>query len=199
MTPLPTPTLILFTKAPRWGTVKSRLAARIGPQEALRFHRRQLGILARRLRDPRWRLVMAIAPDTARGPWTAGLPLLPQGRGDLGQRMIRALNAVPGPAVLIGSDIPAVTPEHIARAFALLRSADAVFGPAEDGGFWLIGLRRRLPLTAFAGVEWSTGQTLAQTLARCRAHLHGRVALADCLADVDDALPPRGALPMERA
>lgn len=179
------PAVILFTKAPRWGTVKSRLAARVGPMAALRFHRAQMNRLPRTVRDPRWRLVLAVTPERARGPWTAGLPVLPQGRGDLGARMIRALNAVGGPAVLIGSDIPAVRRAHIARALALLRTADVVFGPAEDGGFWLLGARRRLPEDTFAGVAWSTDHTLAECLARVR----GKVVLADRLADVDDAPP----------
>lgn len=183
-------TLILFAKAPRWGTVKSRLAAGIGRREALRFHRAQLARLTRSLRDPRWRLVVAVTPDGARGPWTSGLPVIAQGRGDLGQRMVRCLNAAltaPGSAaVLIGADIPAVRRAHIARALALLRTADAVVGPAEDGGFWLLGLRRRLPEDIFAGVPWSTGRTLAESLARLRRP----VALTDCLADVDSAAPP---------
>ncbi|MGC2857619.1 TIGR04282 family arsenosugar biosynthesis glycosyltransferase [Novispirillum sp. DQ9] len=182
------PTLILFTKAPRWGTVKSRLAARIGQREALRFHRAQVARLTHALRDPRWRLVLAVTPDAARGPWSGGLPVVGQGRGDLGERMIRALNGALngkiGPAALIGSDIPAVTRAHIARAFALLRRADAVFGPAEDGGFWLLGLRHPLPEDSFAGVAWSTGRTLAECLAR----VPGESALADRLADVDDTL-----------
>lgn len=179
------PTLILFTKAPRWGTVKSRLAARIGPMAALRFHRAQVGRMTRHLSDPRWRLVLAVTPDHARGPWTTGRPHWPQGRGDLGNRMIRALNRAGGPAVLIGSDIPGITPAHIARAFVLLRQADVVFGPAEDGGFWLLGLRRPLAEDAFTGVRWSTDATLAD----CRDRLAGHtVALGDCLADVDETL-----------
>lgn len=177
------PTLILFTKAPRWGTVKSRLAAQIGPMEALRFHRTQLARLTRRLRDPRWTLLLAVTPDGAGGPWTSGLPVMPQGRGDLGARMIRALNAAEGPAVLIGSDIPAVSPAHIARAFALLRRHDVVFGPAEDGGFWLLGLRQPLPEDTFAGVKWSTDHTLADCLERLRGI---NVGMANVLADRDN-------------
>jgi rSAM/selenodomain-associated transferase 1 len=179
-----TPTVILFTKAPRWGAVKSRLAARIGPMAALRFHRAQISRMIRRLRDPRWRLVLAVTPDTARGPWTAGRPVLPQGRGDLGARMLRCLNAQRGPAVLIGSDIPGATAAHIAHALTLLRRADTVFGPADDGGFWLLGLRRDIPENTFAGVEWSTARTLDECVARVR----GRMALAHMLADVDDTL-----------
>ncbi|MCO6418186.1 hypothetical protein JYK14_18745, partial [Siccirubricoccus sp. KC 17139] len=73
-------TLILFARAPRLGRVKRRLAAGIGPLAALRFHRAQLATLIRRLgRDRRWRTELALTPDRARGPWTGGLPRLPQG------------------------------------------------------------------------------------------------------------------------
>jgi rSAM/selenodomain-associated transferase 1 len=177
--------LVLFAKAPRFATVKTRLAGRLGPVEALRFHRAQLGRLGRTLGgDRRWTAWMAVSPDTARGPWTGGLPVLGQGRGDLGRRMAGALAAPPaGPVVLIGSDVPAVRPDHVARAFALLETADIVFGPAEDGGFWLVGVSRRRPLPdPFAGARWSTPDALADCLANLP---HARVALADRLADVD--------------
>lgn len=179
----PAPILVLFTRAPRWGTVKRRLAARVGDAAALRFHRAQVERLGRTLRDPRWRLVLAVTPDSARGPWTGGHPVIGQGRGDLGARMARCLQK--GPVVLIGSDIPGITRAHIARAFALLRGADVVFGPAEDGGFWLVGVagRRAVP-DLFAGARWST----ADTLDTCRTPLlaHGyRLAQAETLADVD--------------
>lgn len=180
------PTLVLFAKAPRFGTVKTRLATRVGPIEALRFHRAQLGRLTRTLGgDRRWATVLAVSPDDARGPWTGGLPVVGQGRGDLGARMARCLAAAPGdgPVVLVGSDIPALRPAHVARAFALLRAHDAVFGPAEDGGFWLVGVSRRRPLPAlFAGVRWSTPHALDDCLGGLG---RARVALADRLADVD--------------
>lgn len=180
--------LILFTKAPRFATVKTRLATTIGPVEALRFHRAQVARLARAVgHDARWRTVLAVSPDAARGPWTDGLAVIGQGRGDLGQRMWHCLQASPrpGPVVLIGSDIPAVRRGHIARAFALLESVDAVFGPAEDGGFWLVGLSRRRALPyPFAHVRWSTSHALDDSLAALPG---ARVAIADRLADVDDA------------
>lgn len=186
-------TLVLFAKAPRFGTVKTRLAATIGPVEALRFHRAQLRRLTRDLgRDRRWRTVLAVSPDTARGPWTGGLPVIGQGSGGLGPRMLRCLRTAPGdgPVVLIGSDIPAVRPHHIARALALLSCHDAVFGPAEDGGFWLTGLSRRRPLPdPFAGARWSTPHALADCLANLP---QARVALADRLADVDEENPNTG-------
>ena len=173
-------TLILFARAPRLGRVKRRLAAGVGPVAALRFHRGQLGRLVRLMRgERRWRTVLAVTPDRAflRAP----LPQLPQGRGDLGARMQRALGRYRR-AVLVGCDIPGVQPADIAAAFRALGRADAVFGPAEDGGFWLVGLGPRRPERPFAGVRWSCAETLADTLANCAGY---RVALLRRLRDVD--------------
>ena len=163
-------TLIVFARAPRLGTVKRRLAAGIGAMAALRFYRGQLGRLLRQVgQDRRWRVELAVTPDRIR--WPTGLPMHPQGGGDLGARMGRAL-ARRRRAVLVGCDIPG------------LGRADAVFGPAEDGGYWLVGLGPRRPPAPFAGVRWSTDQALADTLANCRGH---RVALLRRLRDVDTA------------
>lgn len=179
------PTLIVFTRAPRYGTGKRRLARRCGAGAAWRFQTRTLARLLRLCtRDHRWQTVLCHTPDrAARGPWCQGVPGFGQGRGDLGQRMGRALARFCGPVVLVGSDIPALRPAHIARAFALLRRADVVFGPAEDGGFWLVGLAHRRPCPAlFQGVRWSHSQTLAECLAPLG---RWRVSLTDRLADVD--------------
>jgi glycosyltransferase A (GT-A) superfamily protein (DUF2064 family) len=93
--------------------------------------------------------------------------------------------APPGPAVIIGTDVPHITRAHIWAAFRLLGRHDAVLGPAEDGGYWLIGLRRRPRiLRPFRGVRWSTPHALSDTL----ANLHGRsVAEVAALFDVDTA------------
>ena len=88
------------------------------------------------------------------------------------------------PVCLIGSDIPDLTPQHISKAFKALRSHDTVFGPAPDGGFWLVGCsaRRPLPTGVFAGARWSTEHALRDSL----ASLEGRsVAFVDTLQDVD--------------
>jgi glycosyltransferase A (GT-A) superfamily protein (DUF2064 family) len=87
-------------------------------------------------------------------------------------------------AVLIGSDIPGITAADIAAAFRALGRADAVFGPAEDGGYWLVGFGPRRPPRPFATVRWSTEHALADTLANCRRH---RVLLLRRLRDVDSA------------
>lgn len=182
--------LVIFLKAPRLGAVKRRLAADIGRYRAWRFYRAESARLLRTVAgDRRWRTWLAVTPDrfADRGRfWPRHLARLPQGPGDLGRRMARPFQTLPpGPVVLIGSDIPGVSRDHIARAFAAVERADILFGPARDGGFWLIGLsRRRLRKPGFAGVAWSTDRTLAQALAAVAPHR--KIALGDVMQDVDD-------------
>lgn len=181
-------TAIVFFKAPRVGQVKSRLARDIGRVGAWSFYRRQSATLIRRLAaDRRWRVLLAVSPDGWREPaiWPAGVGCIDQGRGDLGERMLRALRtAGPGPAVLVGSDIPLLGPRHLWRAFRLLGRHDVVFGPAEDGGFWLVGAAHanRMP-DLFADVRWSGPHALSDTVANLAPGR--RHALADKLWDVD--------------
>ena len=176
--------LILFLRRPEYGRGKRRLAAALGDGAAVQFERRMLALMLRRLgRDRRWRLSLAVTPDRAR--LCARRPATPQGRGDLGRRMRRALAAAaPHPAVLVGSDIPALTPAHIAAAFRLLGRYDMVFGPAQDGGFWLVGARHPAALPAFGRVRWSSPDALADTLVNLPKRLS--VGFAATLADVDD-------------
>lgn len=189
----PARNLILFARLPRLGAVKSRLARDIGAVGAWRFAEATARAMIARLgRDPRWRTWLCLTPDDAlaeaRRRWRppGGMGFLPQGRGDLGERMARALAAVPpGPRLLIGSDIPGVEPADVERAFALLGDHELVFGPAEDGGFWLVGARHPRALHGlFDRVRWSTAHALADTLANVPA---GRaVAMAATKRDVDD-------------
>jgi uncharacterized protein len=191
--------LVLFVRAPSWGLGKRRLARDIGDAAALRFERAMLGMLVRRLgRDRRWQLRLAVTPDRARRRarvWPRGVAIAAQGEGDLGQRMRRALAACPpGPAVLVGSDIPALAPHHIAEAFGVLGGHDLVFGPAQDGGFWLVGARRcpRLP-PLFGAVRWSGPHALADVLGNLPPRV--RVGFAARLEDVDDAASYRRLAP----
>ena len=178
-----------MVKEPRPGRVKTRLARDIGAVPAAWWYRHQVRALLRRLEDPRWRLVLAVAPDGARRStvWPAALPRWPQGGGDLGARMARMLRrAAPGPACLIGSDIPGVRRTHVAQAFAALGRTDAVFGPAPDGGYWLIGLKapHRPPPGFLRGVRWSSAEALGDS----RATLgRARIVEVETLADVDTA------------
>ena len=228
------PRLILFAKAPVIGGAKSRLAAGIGKVAAWRIYRSMLAGLTRRLRDPRWDLVLAVTPDSAvrrrfPGAWPDDLARIPQGAGDLGARQAmvfsspitpprpsprgegeRALspvvsnprsavgrNALPPPrgragvggatTVIIGADAPQVTRADIAAAFKALKTHDAVIGPAEDGGYWLLGLNAPAPAGLFNGVRWSHGRTRADLETRMRALGLTRIHHLRTLRDVDEA------------
>ncbi|MEC3859769.1 TIGR04282 family arsenosugar biosynthesis glycosyltransferase [Mesobacterium sp. TK19101] len=182
--------LVVMLKEPHPGRVKTRLGRDIGMVAAAWWFRHQTAGLLRRLRDPRWQVVLAVAPD-AEGLqsriWPGDFPRLPQGAGNLGDRMARVFRSLPpGPVCIIGGDIPGVRPPHIARAFAALGDHDAVFGPAPDGGYWLVGLKcsAAVPAGLFDGVRWSSAHALADSVATLAGK---RVALVDELADVDTA------------
>ena len=180
-------TLIIMVKEPRPGRVKTRLGRDIGMTTAAWWFRRQTASLLHRIRDPRWQVWLAVSPDREglqSRVWPADLPRIAQGRGDLGARMGRVMAAAPGPVCVIGADIPGVTRAHVGRAFAVLGNHDAVFGPAPDGGYWLIGLKhpRPLPPQLFQGVRWSSEHALADTIAGLPDHRTAQIAT---LADVD--------------
>jgi rSAM/selenodomain-associated transferase 1 len=183
------PRVVVFLRAPRLGRVKTRLAHAVGAAAALRFYRQTALATVRRLAaDPTFETVLALVPEPGPrpDPWPPRLRRIAQRGHDLGARMGHALAAVgPGPALVVGSDIPGLEARHVRRALRLLKGADAVIGPAEDGGYWLVGFRRRpLPRGAFHDVRWSGPHARADTL----RNLAGiRVAIADMLFDVDDA------------
>ena len=183
--------VLIFARAPRRGEVKRRLAAGIGDDAALAFYRTTLFELTARLRRaPGLAPSLVVTPDESLADaslWPPGIPRAAQGSGDLGVRMRRALEGAPAlPAVLIGSDVPDIGTAHLERAFALLADHDLVFGPSPDGGFWLIGTRRRpLPAGFFEHVRWSSRHALEDSLNGIPGGWS--VALADQLADVDDA------------
>ena len=181
-------TLIVMLKEPRAGQVKTRLGNDIGMTAAAWWFRHQVRRLLLRVEDSRWDVMLAVAPDRAgllSRVWPSHLARIPQGRGDLGDRMAQAMRSISiGPVCVIGADIPDVGPKQIARAFTVLGASEAVFGPARDGGYWLIGLRRTHPLPPkiFQDVRWSTEHALADT----RVSLGDlKVALVDELQDVD--------------
>lgn len=181
-------TVIIFARVPRLGTVKRRLARDIGDRAALRFHVETLTALLRGLLAcRRFDVVLAMTPDRARFRLPARARRIPQGGGDLGARMARALRRYRR-AALLGCDIPDAGAADIRAAFRLLGSADAVFGPAEDGGYWLVALGPRRPGDLFGASRWSTEHALADTL---RQFAHHRVAFVRRLADVDTAASMR--------
>jgi uncharacterized protein len=174
------PTVIVFARAPRLGTVKRRLAKDIGDRAALRFHTAALAALLRDLKAaPGFDVVLAVTPDRARLRFR--VPTTPQGPGDLGRRMSRALGRYRQVA-LIGCDIPDAGATDVRMAFKKLGTADAVFGPAADGGYWLIALGPRRPSDLFGESRWSTQHALADTLAQFHRH---RVSFLRTLSDLD--------------
>jgi len=184
-------TLIIFVKAPAAGRVKTRLGAEIGMGAAAALFRTMTMRTVLEAEKSGARVVLAVDPAAAvagwDNVWPPRLPRLAQGPGPLGERMRRVLDALPrGPVAIIGADAPGFRARHARAAFAALRGADAVFGPAADGGYWLVGLaRRRAAPDLFRGVRWSTPRALADTRASLPAGF--RTALVETLADVDEA------------
>lgn len=175
-------TVIVFARAPRLGTVKRRLARDIGDRAALRFHTATLKALLRDLAAcRRFDVVLAVTPDRAVIRLPPRVARVDQGRGDLGARMGRALRRYRRVA-LLGCDIPEAGTADLRAAFRALGAADAVFGPADDGGYWLIALGPRRPGDLFGDARWSTEHALADTLRQFRHH---RVGFIRPLADVD--------------
>ncbi len=179
-------TIVVFARAPLLGTVKRRLAAEIGDRAALRFHTATLTRLLRMLSaDRRFRTALAVTPDRAPLRVPHRVTRVAQGSGDLGQRMGRAFRRFPHRRVaIIGCDIPDANAADVAAAFRSLGRADAVFGPAADGGYWLVGMSPRRPAHPFAAVRWSSRHALADTLANFSTR---RVTLLRVLHDVDTA------------
>ncbi len=183
------PRLVVMVKEPQAGRVKTRLGRQIGTVAATSFYRHAATAVLRRLScDTRWRTWLWVAPDIMVSSrfWPADVPRRAQGRGDLGQRMQRIMDWPGlGPIVIIGTDIPAIRPCHIAAAFKALGRSDAVLGPTPDGGYWLVGMKRIHSIPKpFTRVCWSSEHALADTLSNPAG---SGITLAASLADVDDA------------
>ncbi|MCV0369110.1 TIGR04282 family arsenosugar biosynthesis glycosyltransferase [Filomicrobium sp.] len=181
--------LVVMAKLPVAGRVKTRLARGVGVGRAVSFYRAGLAAaLGRVSQARRWTTYVAVAPDSGiyEPVWPISCRRIAQGRGDLGQRMQRVMDGLPpGPVVIIGSDVPEIRSEHIASAFKILASADVVLGPSPDGGYWLVGLRRRPRIARiFDRVRWSHAETLSDTLANA---VGLQVCWLEQLDDVDDA------------
>lgn len=179
------PVVIVFARIPRLGVGKRRLAQTVGDRAALNFSRLTLARLLRRLRRLRGaEMILATSPDHHARFSAPSFTRIGQGQGDLGARMQRAFKRFPRRrVVLVGSDIPAINTSDIRAAFQRLRGVDAVFGPATDGGYWLIGMAGRRPATPFAHVRWSSRHALADTQ---QNFLHHHTARLRFLDDVDD-------------
>lgn len=153
--------LIVIAKEPVAGRVKTRLCPPLEPGEAASLARAALeDTLEAVAPTPARRHVLVL--DGQPGDWLPdGFEVIPQGGGGLGARLASAFVQVGGPALLVGMDTPQLTPELLGKSVTELEAgADAVLGPADDGGYWAIGLRRPWP-TVFDGVPMSSERTAA--------------------------------------
>ncbi len=178
-------TLVVLAKAPEAGHVKTRLCPPCTPTEAAALAEAALrDTLAAVAAAPAERRLLVL--DGERGAWLpGGFDVVPQCDGGLGCRLAGAFDAVEGPAVLVGMDTPQLTADDVADAVrVLLRpGVDAVLGPASDGGYWSIGLRRRSP-GLFDGVPMSSAATLTAQRRRL-TELRLRHAELPVMRDVD--------------
>ena len=182
-----------MVKAPVAGRVKTRLGCDIGMTNAAWWYRHQTARLLRRLRDPRWRIVLAVAkaPNQPDPPiWPKELQRVDQGIGDLGQRMKRLLSCFKmAPAVIIGSDIPQIEKRHIAEAFKRLSKNQFVFGPSTDGGFgWSVRHVCVASNSIFTNCRWSTEFALMDAKRSLSDRTSEDVATLSDVDDVNDLL-----------
>ncbi|MBF9142523.1 TIGR04282 family arsenosugar biosynthesis glycosyltransferase [Hymenobacter properus] len=186
--------LLVFAREPVLGRVKTRLAVDIGPEAALAVYRELLGLTATAVAAAQVPATVWLAeapagadPAAPRPEWP-GLPWRVQPAAEsLGERMSHAFGeafaAGAARAVIIGTDCPGLTPALLRAAFEALNAHDVVVGPADDGGYYLLGLRELQP-ALFANKNWSTATVLPDTLADA-ARLGLSVAQLPMLHDVD--------------
>ncbi len=187
-------TLIMVTRFPRPGRTKTRLIPVLGAAGAAQLQRCMTELLVERLHAVCDRASLTFEVHFADGSFAEmchwlghGLILKPQSAGNLGQRLQAAFQQGfqenGHPILMVGSDCPGLDEEHITQALAALNDHDVVLGPAQDGGYYLIGLRQPHP-GLFENISWGQSCVLAETMER--AALQGlSVALLDPLGDID--------------
>lgn len=202
------PLVVLMAKAPRPGAVKTRLARSLGKERACAIYRwmveRQLSVI-----PSGWRVeVLFDPPDSLQEmqEWLGrSFDFWPQTMGDLGVRMCKAAEGAfsrsPSAVILVGGDSPDLLESDLEEAFTRLQSgADAVFGPATDGGYYLLGMRA-LHRGLFDGIPWSSSSTLKDSQAKA-AELRLKVAMLSEKEDIDtigsfERAKKRGAIPAD--
>ncbi len=182
--------LVIFTRYPEPGKVKTRLIPALGPEGAQRLHREMAELSLRQAFKAGVDIEIYFAGGNQQlmenwlGP---GLHYRSQAGDTLGEKLYNAsedaFSEGIGRVVIIGTDCPGLTEKHINQAFYLLDTADLVLGPALDGGYYLLGLRRACgPL--FEGINWGSDQVCRQTLNAARRE-NLTTELLEELADVD--------------
>jgi uncharacterized protein len=193
--------LLVFAKPPRAGVAKTRLAAALGADGAAELARALFADTWSTATSCAWARPILVTPEPEAAEWRdLGVrERWAQGGGDLGARMARAVRralAAGAPAaIVVGSDAPGLTIEHLAAARNALAAADAVLGPCRDGGYYLLGLKR-CPSDLLDGLPWSSPATLVCTERRLleRGLRVERLSEAFDVDRVEDLEPLRRAL-----
>lgn len=185
------PSVIVMAKAPRAGRVKTRLHPLLGPQGCAQLAATLLAHTLTVAAASGFDVTVAYDPPDAAGDFSewlsTGCRLLPQCQGDLGDRMAAAAAGPLGqgrPAILIGTDAPTLQVETLLEAAERLERADVAFGPAADGGYYLVGLARAVPEIFQLGPIWGGPSVLHESLhAASKAGVS--VSILDMRRDLD--------------
>lgn len=178
------PRLVLFTRYPTAGACKTRLIPALGPEGAAAVHRRLAKRTFHILHESGFPVTVAYtgALGSDFQQWLGGnITLAEQVKGDLSAKLLAFLD--PAPVIFFGADTPDLAGHHVAKAVKGLETHHVVIGPAEDGGYYLIGMRNALPML-FVDMPWSTEQVMPQTLARL-GRLGIEPLLLETLSDCD--------------
>jgi rSAM/selenodomain-associated transferase 1 len=186
--------IIVFAKAPVAGFAKTRLARVIGDVAAAELATRMLSeTVAQAVAAAIGPVEICCAPDTSHAQFAIeqarhDISLTAQGDGDLGARMSRAFDRAFSEyqaVIIIGTDAPSLQAKHLQEAAQALNTHGAVFAPAHDGGYVMVGLSRAMP-SLFQGVAWSTSEVMAQTRAKL-ATLNENCFELPAFFDIDEA------------
>jgi uncharacterized protein len=179
--------LIIMTKYPELGRAKTRLIPALGPEGAADLHRR-LGLhTVNQVRSYQPEIRYAGGSQDLMRDWLGDFDYVHQADGDLGDRMshafIEGFDQGCDRIVMIGTDCPAIDSALVDRAFEALNKTDVVFGPAIDGGYYLIGLQKHIP-ELFCNIAWSTDSVLQDSL-KILDNLKIKSSLLKWLPDID--------------
>ncbi|MGV8899291.1 MAG: TIGR04282 family arsenosugar biosynthesis glycosyltransferase [Burkholderiaceae bacterium] len=197
MKPVQTVRIVIFAKAPLPGFAKTRLIPALGAQGAADLARRMLEhTLHKALAANLGHVELCVTPSATDPVWQAlalpeSLQITSQGEGDLGERMARAAQRVLGcgksggeSVLLIGTDCPQLSADHLRQAASALGQVDAALFPTFDGGYALLGLKRFHP-SLFSNIAWSTDSVAFETLRRME-QLGWTVQSQSMLHDIDE-------------
>jgi hypothetical protein len=186
--------LIIFTRYPEPGQVKTRLIPALGEEGAAELQRHMTLQTLKMAEDLSNQFPVRVEVHFAGGNisnmqqmFGTTFPYFPQSAGDLGERMLnsfrQAFHLGCSKVIIIGTDCPGISLDLLVQAFAGLEGRDLVLGPALDGGYYLIGFRQEVP-AFFRAIPWGTGAVLAKTK-RIAEELKVSVVLLETLADID--------------